>query len=104
MAKWKTPPTGSSTVELIFLSKQPQIRGAFPFLWGAKHEQTATWHGLLLADGSATAMSDALAAAWGRPVAAPAPVVRGIGIGAAGGADVGRLAPAEHRRVARGAG
>ena len=58
-----------------------QIRGAFPFLWGAKQEQTATWHGLLLADGSATAMSDALSAAWGRPVAAPAPVVRGIGIG-----------------------
>lgn len=70
------------TEALVFLSKQPQIRGAFPFLWGAKQEQTATWHGLLLADGSATAMSDALAAAWGRPVAAPAPVVRGIGIGA----------------------
>ncbi len=70
------------TEALVFLSKQPQIRGAFPFLWGAKQEQTATWHGLLLADGSATAMSDALAAAWGRPVVAPAPVVRGIGIGA----------------------
>ncbi|MCK6407639.1 glycoside hydrolase family 2 TIM barrel-domain containing protein [Thauera sp.] len=70
------------TAALAFLSKQPQIRGAFPFLWGAKQEQTATWHGLLLADGSATAMSDALAAAWGRPAGAPAPVVRGIGIGA----------------------
>ena len=45
---------------------------ASSFLWGAKQEQTATWHGLLLADGSPpTAMSDALAAAWGRP-AAPA--------------------------------
>ena len=42
------------TEALVFLSKQPQIRGAFPFLWGAKQEQTATWHGLLLADGSAT--------------------------------------------------
>ena len=70
------------TEALAFLDKQAQIRGAFPFLWGAKQEQTATWHGLLLADGSATAMSDALTAAWGRPVAAPAPVVRGIGIGA----------------------
>ena len=79
------------TEALAFLDKQAQIRGAFPFLWGAKQEQTATWHGLLLADGSATAMSDALAAAWGRPVAAPAPVVRGIGIGAdefAPGAEV----------------
>ncbi|WP_281051621.1 hypothetical protein [Thauera sp. GDN1] len=70
------------TEALAFLKTQPQIRGAFPFLWGAKQEQTATWHGLLLADGSATAMSDALAAAWGRPVVAPAPVIRGIGIGA----------------------
>lgn len=67
---------------LAFLKDQPQIRGAFPFLWGAKQEQTATWHGLLLADGSATAMTDALAAAWGRPVTKPAPVIRGIGIGA----------------------
>ena len=79
------------TEALAFIKDQPQIRGVFPFLWGAKQEQTATWHGLLLADGSATAMSDALAAAWGRPVAAPAPVVRGIGIGAdefAPGAEV----------------
>lgn len=70
------------TEALAFLKDQPQIRGAFPFLWGAKQEQTATWHGLLLADGSQTAMTDALAAAWGRPVAKPAPVIRGIGIGA----------------------
>lgn len=70
------------TEALAFLKDQPQIRGAFPFLWGAKQEQTATWHGLLLADRSQTAMTDALAAAWGRPVAKPAPVIRGIGIGA----------------------
>ncbi|HRP66517.1 MAG TPA: glycoside hydrolase family 2 TIM barrel-domain containing protein [Thauera sp.] len=70
------------TEALAFLKDQPQIRGAFPFLWGAKQEQTATWHGLLLADGSQTAMTDALAAAWGRAVAKPAPVIRGIGIGA----------------------
>lgn len=76
---------------LAFLKDQPQIRGVFPFLWGAKQEQTATWHGVLLADGSATAMSDALAAAWGRPAAEAAPVIRGIGIGAdefAPGAEV----------------
>ena len=70
------------TEALAFLKDQPQIRGAFPFLWGAKQEQTATWHGLLLAEGSQTAMTDALAAAWGRTVAKPAPLVRGIGIGA----------------------
>lgn len=67
---------------LAFLRGQPQIAGVFPFLWGAKQEQTETWHGLLLADGSATAMSDALAAAWGRPAATAAPVIRGIGIAA----------------------
>ncbi len=67
---------------LAFLRTQPQIAGVFPFLWGAKQEQTETWHGLLLADGSETAMTDALAAAWGRPVAEPAPVIRGIGIAA----------------------
>jgi hypothetical protein len=80
------------TEALAFLDRQAQIRGAFPFLWGAKQEQTATWHGLLLADGSPTAMSDALAAAWGRPAGTPAPVVRGIGIGAdefAPGAEIG---------------
>ncbi|MDR0703245.1 MAG: hypothetical protein LBF61_12760 [Azoarcus sp.] len=67
---------------LAELRKEPQIRGVFPFLWGAKQEQTATWHGLLLADGSLTEMTDALAAAWGRPPARPAPTILGIGIAA----------------------
>lgn len=86
---WGAPvePTSSEkarffTEALDYLARQPQIRGVFPFLWGAKQEQTETWHGLLLADGSGTAMSDALASFWGRPVERPAPVVRGIGIGA----------------------
>ncbi|MCV2218812.1 glycoside hydrolase family 2 TIM barrel-domain containing protein [Thauera sp. Sel9] len=86
---WGAPvePTSSEkarffTEALDHLARQPQIRGVFPFLWGAKQEQTETWHGLLLADGSDTAMSDALASFWGRPVERPAPVVRGIGIAA----------------------
>lgn len=66
---------------LAFLREQPQIAGVFPFLWGAKQEQTETWHGLLLNDGSQTAMTDALSAAWGKPAGAPAPQIRGIGIG-----------------------
>ena len=70
------------TEALTYLKQQPQIRGVFPFLWGAKQEQTETWYGLFLADGSATAMSDALAAFWGRPTDRPAPLVRGIGIAA----------------------
>ncbi len=67
---------------LAFLRGQPQIAGVFPFLWGAKQEQTSTWHGLLLADGSLTAMTDALAQAWGKPVGEAAPAIRGIGIAA----------------------
>jgi hypothetical protein len=67
---------------LAFLKTQAQIRGVFPFLWGAKQEQTGTWHGLLLADGSATAMSDAVTSAWGGRPGTRAPVVRGIGIAA----------------------
>ena len=79
------------TEALSYLKQQPQIRGVFPFLWGTKQEQTETWYGLVLADGSATAMSDALAAFWGRPADRPAPLVRGIGIAAdvfAPGAEV----------------
>ncbi|MBN8440521.1 MAG: hypothetical protein J0M28_02275 [Thauera sp.] len=67
---------------LAFLAAQPDVAGVFPFLWGAKQEQTETWHGLLLGDGSLTAMTDALSAAWGKPVTQPAPRVRGIGIAA----------------------
>lgn len=86
---WGAPvePTSSEKAAFFsqavaFLRRQPQIVGSFAFLWGAKQEQTETWHGLLLADGSLTAMTDALAAAWGRPVADPAPLIRGIGIAA----------------------
>ncbi len=67
---------------LAFLRTQPQIAGVFPFLWGSKQEQTETWHGILLADGTATAMTDAVAQAWGASVVAPAPLIRGIGIAA----------------------
>lgn len=67
---------------LAFLRTQPQIAGVFPFLWGSKQEQTETWHGILLADGTATAMTDAVAEAWGASVVAPAPLIRGIGIAA----------------------
>ena len=67
---------------LAELGKNPQVRGVFAFLWGAKQEQTATWHGLLLSDNTLTEMTDALAEAWGRPVARTAPSILGIGISA----------------------
>jgi hypothetical protein len=67
---------------LAEFGKNPQIRGVFPFLWGAKQEQTATWHGLLLSDNSLTEITDALAQAWGRSSASAAPSILGIGISA----------------------
>lgn len=66
---------------LTFVAGQPQIVAAFPFLWGEKQEQTATWHSLL-DRGRLTAMTDALAGAWGHPPEHAAPRILGIGIAA----------------------
>lgn len=38
--------------------------GSYAFLWGHKQETTATWFGMLLADGSRTAAVDAMSEAW----------------------------------------
>ncbi|WP_019645935.1 glycoside hydrolase family 2 TIM barrel-domain containing protein [Novispirillum itersonii] len=81
---------------LPWLRQQAQIVGVFPFLWGEKQEQTATWHSLLMPDGGLTAMTDALSREWqvmdgGQPPAAPAPDLTGVGINAdvfAPGAEV----------------
>ncbi|MCL2875492.1 MAG: glycosyl hydrolase [Betaproteobacteria bacterium] len=67
---------------LAEMGKNPQVRGVFAFLWGVKQEQTATWHSLLLSDNTLTEITDALAEAWGRPSAKPAPTILGIGISA----------------------
>ncbi|WP_108722484.1 glycoside hydrolase family 2 TIM barrel-domain containing protein, partial [Thauera phenolivorans] len=49
---WGAPVEPTSTEKaafyreaLAFLARQPQVTGSFPFLWGAKQEQTGTWHG-----------------------------------------------------------
>jgi len=87
------------------LGNDPQIRAVFPFLWGAKQEQTGTWHGLLLDDGSLTEMTDALAAAWGRPPPHPAPSILGIGIAAdefAPGAEVSSTIDARGEGIVTG--
>jgi hypothetical protein len=39
--------------------------GQIVFLWGQKQEVTPTWHSLLLADGTWTEASEAMAEAWG---------------------------------------
>lgn len=71
---------------LPWLRQQHQVIGAFPFLWGEKQEQTATWHGLL-AGGLQTAMTDVLSDQWatlgqGAPPAVRAPDLTGVGINA----------------------
>jgi len=44
--------------------------GAYAFLWGHKQEATATWHGMLLKDGSRLAAVEAMTEAWGGPAPA----------------------------------
>lgn len=67
---------------LAFIKERLQIKGTFAFLWGAKQEQTSTWHGMTLRDGMLTEMTDALSTAWGKPPKTHAPTIRGIGISA----------------------
>ena len=43
----------------------PATEGQILFYWGQKQEVTATWHGLLLPDGSWTEAIEAMAEAWG---------------------------------------
>ena len=69
------------------VAADPACLGSYAFLWGDKVEVTTTWFGMLLPDGSRTAAVDALAAAWGSPVANGCPTIRGLGV--AGPARVG---------------
>lgn len=66
-----------------FLQEQPQILGEMAFLWGAKQEQTATWHGLLLDDGSRLGAVDALTEVWrGEQPQTHAPVINAAALSA----------------------
>lgn len=52
-------------------------------MWGAKQEQTATWHGLLLPDGSPLGAVDALTELWkGKVPENRAPEITGAGLAA----------------------
>jgi hypothetical protein len=46
------------------------LLGSYAFLWGWKHEATATWFGLLTADGHTTNLVDALEEMWTAKAAA----------------------------------
>ncbi len=53
--------------------------GSYAFLWGHKQEATATWFGMLLADGSRTAAADTMTAFWrGRPAENLCPAITAI--------------------------
>ena len=63
------------------LAKDPALcLGSLAFTWGSKQEATATWFGMILPDGSRTGAVDALAEAWGRPVANRCPVIEPLAL------------------------
>ncbi len=69
---WGAPlePTSSEKAERMkHLYKEasrtiPNLLGVYPFYWGDKQEQTATWHGMLLADGHRLGVVDILTEIW----------------------------------------
>jgi len=87
---WGAPVEPSSTQKAIFFHKalpflesQPNVLGSIAFMWGAKQEQTSTWHGLLLPDGSPLGAVDTLTELWnGKQPNNRAPEINGAGIAA----------------------
>jgi hypothetical protein len=62
----------------IIQEGHPLSLGCYAFAWGSKQEATATWYGLIMADGSHTQAVDVLAEFWtGKPPAVRAPIVKG---------------------------
>ncbi len=57
----------------------PNLLGIFPFYWGDKQEQSATWHGMLLADGTRLGVVDVLGELWtGKPPLNRAPLIEAV--------------------------
>ena len=55
---------------------QPMSLGSYAFAWGHKQEATATWFGLLLADGTRLGAVDVLSSFWsGKPLLHTAPTI-----------------------------
>ena len=66
------------TYQKTILDK-PLSLGSYAFTWGNKQEATATWFGLLLADGTRLGAVDALSELWtGKPVPNHAPKIAGL--------------------------
>ncbi len=60
---------------------QPLCLGSYAFTWGNKQEATATWYGLLLADGSKLGAVDTLTTLWsGHAPASRCPVINSLSV------------------------
>ena len=74
--EWGAPIEQTSTDKAAFYERawregieaSPSSLGGYAFLWGQKMEATATWFGMFLADGAATAAVDTMTGIWsGKP-------------------------------------
>jgi hypothetical protein len=81
---WGAPIEVSSTDKSAYyrrtyeksIANQPMSLGSYAFVWGNKQEATATWFGLLLADGTRLGAVDVLSNLWtGKPMANTAPTL-----------------------------
>jgi len=59
------------------VANQPLCLGSYAFLWGQKQENTVTWFGMFLKDGTKVQAVDTMSELWaGQPVKQPCPVIR----------------------------
>ncbi len=68
---WGVPYEPDSTIKAELYGRwfetieaDPALMGGIAFLWGAKQEQTSTWHGMFLESGEALEAVDVLTHAW----------------------------------------
>lgn len=82
---WGAPPEPTSTAkaeeyraayEAVVIGDPEKCMGSYAFIWGHKQEATATWFGILLADGSRLGAADTLSGLWsGKAVANRCPEI-----------------------------
>ena len=102
---WGSPLEASSTAKgqayadgyRRAVTSQPGLcLGSYAFLWGHKQETTATWFGMLLADGSRLGAVDAMTEAWtGKPVGNRCPRIESM----SADRDVKKLKPGDMVQV-----
>lgn len=79
--------------------------GSYAFIWGDKHESTATWFGILLPDGRRLAAADALQELWtGKPPALPCPRLESLQLQGSNKVEPGALLKAHLKVTSVGEG